>query len=162
MNVHLFGKVDSPCCRIWALNQTASGNIVKSVSRAKEAITDNFYVDDYLDSSHTVQEAIKVSNEVANDLSERGFRLTRWLFNDQQIVKAISSQEVSSTLINLYFDDVSIERSLGILWNPGTDVLQITTKYVSLNKRGILDCASSIFDPLGKLAPIILEPTLIV
>ena len=29
------------------------------------------------------------------------------------------TQEVSSTLINLDFDDISIERALGILWNPG-------------------------------------------
>ena len=55
MNVHLFAKFDSPCCCIWALNKTASDNIVKTVSRAEEAITDNFYKDDYLDSFHTVQ-----------------------------------------------------------------------------------------------------------
>ena len=60
MNVHLFAKFDSPCCCIWALNKTASDNIVKTVSRAEEAITDNFYKDDYLDSFHTVQEAINV------------------------------------------------------------------------------------------------------
>ena len=76
MNVHLFGKVDSPCCRTWALSKTASDNIVKIVSRAKEEITDNFYMDDYLYSIHTVQEAIKVSNDVTNALSEGGFRLT--------------------------------------------------------------------------------------
>ena len=60
MNVHLFGKIESPCCCIWALNKTASDNIVKIASRAEEAITDNFYMDDYLDSFHTVQEAQKV------------------------------------------------------------------------------------------------------
>ena len=57
MNVHLFGRVDAPCCCIWALNKTASDNIVKIARRTEEAITDNFYVDDYLDYSdsfHTV------------------------------------------------------------------------------------------------------------
>ena len=77
MNVKLFGKVNSPCCCIWALNKTVSDNIVKIISRAEEAITDNFYMDDYLDSFHTVQEAIKVSNVVANVLSEGGFHLTK-------------------------------------------------------------------------------------
>ena len=57
MNVHLFEKVDSPCCCIWALNKTVSDNIVKSPSRAEEAITDSFYMDDYFDSFHAVQEA---------------------------------------------------------------------------------------------------------
>ena len=48
--------------------------------------------------------------------------------------------------------------------NPGTDVLQIkvTAKDVPLTKRGILSYTSSIFDPLGILAPIILEPKLII
>ena len=162
MNVHLFGKVDSPCCCIWALNKSASDNTAKIVSRAEEAIPDNFYMDDYLDSFHTVQEATKVSNDVANALSEGGFRLTKWVSNDQQILKALPAQEVSSTLINLDFDDISIERALGILWNPGTDVLQIkvTAKDVPLTKRVILSYTSSIFDPLGILAPIILEPKL--
>ena len=82
--------------------------IVKFASLAEEAITDNFYIDDYLDSFHTVQEAIKVPNDVTNTLSEGGFRLTQWVSNDQQILKTLPSQEVSSKLINLDFDDISI------------------------------------------------------
>ena len=77
MNVHLFGKVDSPCFCIWALNKTASDNTVKKISRAEEAITDNFYMFCYLDSFRTVQEAIKVLNDVTNALSEGGFQLTK-------------------------------------------------------------------------------------
>ena len=89
MNVHLFGKVDSHGCYIWALNKTASDNIVKIVSRAGEAITDYFYMDDYLDSFYTVQEAIKISNDVANALGEGGFHLKKWVSNDQQILKVL-------------------------------------------------------------------------
>ena len=128
----MFGKVDSPCCCIWALNKIASDTIVKIVSSAAEAIADNFCMDDYLDSFYTVQEAIKIANDVANALSEGGFCLTKWVSNDQQILKALPSEEVSSTLITLDFDNISIERALGILWNPGTDALSIkvTTNYV--------------------------------
>ena len=84
----------------------------KIVNRAEKAITDNFYMDYYLDSFHTVQEAIKVSNNVCNALREGGFRLTKWVSNDQQMIKASLSQEVPSTLINLDFDDISIEKAL--------------------------------------------------
>ena len=54
------------------------------------------------------------------------------------------TQEVSSTLINLDFADISIERALGILWNPGTDPLQIkvTAKDAPLTKRGFLSYTS--------------------
>ena len=44
-------------------------------------------MDDYLDSFHTVQETIKVSNNVTNVLNEGGFGLTKWVFNDKQILK---------------------------------------------------------------------------
>ena len=74
------------------------------------------------------------------------------------------TQEVSLTLIKLDFDDISIERALGILWNPGTDPLQIkvTAKDAPLTKRGILSYTSWIFDPLGILVPTILELKLII
>ena len=104
----MFGKVDSPCCCIWSLNKTASDNIVKIVNRADEAITGNCYMDDYLDSFYTVQEAIKLSNDVTNTLSERGFRLVKRVTNDQQILKALPSEEIPPILINLDFDDISI------------------------------------------------------
>ena len=155
MNFQLFEKVDLPCCCIWAVNKTASDNTAKIISRAEEAITDNFYMDDYLDSFHTVQKAIKVSNDVTNALSERGFHLTKWVSNDQQILKALPAQEVSSTLINLDFDDISIETALGISWNPGTDVLQIkvTAKDVPLTKGGILKLVSTIFCQIFIFSP---------
>ena len=86
MNVQFFGKVDSPGCCIWVLNKTISHNIVKIAISAKESITDNFYIDDYLDSFHTLQEAIKVLNDVTNVLSAEGFRLTKWISNNQQIL----------------------------------------------------------------------------
>ena len=140
INVHLFGKADPPCCCIWALNKTASDKIIKIASPTEEAITNNFYMDDYLYLFHTVKDAIKVPNDITNALSEGGFHLTKWVSNDQQILKALPSQEVSSTLINLDFDDISIERALGIIWNPGTDALQIKViaKDIPITKRGIL------------------------
>ena len=72
-------------------------------------------MDDYLDSFITVQETIKVSNNVTNVLSEGGFGLTKWVFKDKQILKSSPSQAVSSTFINLGFGDISIERALRIL-----------------------------------------------
>ena len=87
MNVHLFRKVDLPCCCVWALNKTASDNIVNIVSRAEGAITDNFYMDNYLDLFYMVQDAIKMSNDVSNSLSKGGFHLTKWISNNQQIFK---------------------------------------------------------------------------
>ena len=50
------------------------------------------------------------------------------------MLKVLPSKEVSSSLIKLDFDNISIERALRILWNPGTEALQVkvTTKDVPL------------------------------
>ena len=79
-NVHLFEKFDSPCHRIWALNKTASDNIVKIVSCAEEAITDSFQVGIQRPANH----------------------------------KVLTISKTPSTLFNLNFDGISIERALGI------------------------------------------------
>ena len=36
MNVHPFGKVDFPCCCLWALNKTATDSITNIIARAKK------------------------------------------------------------------------------------------------------------------------------
>ena len=72
--------------------------------------------------------------------------------------------EISAVSVNLDLDDTSIKQALGILWNPKMDTLQIkvSDRETPMTKRGILSYTSSIFDPLGILSPIILEPKLII
>ena len=31
MNVHIFGKTDSPCCCIWGRNKTSSDDVIKII-----------------------------------------------------------------------------------------------------------------------------------
>ena len=61
MNVDSFGKVGSPCCYLWALKKTATDSITNIIARAKEAITEKFCMDDYLDSFNTQSEAMEIS-----------------------------------------------------------------------------------------------------
>ena len=118
MNVHLFGKVDSPCCCLWALLKTATDSITNIIARAKEAITENFYMDDYLDSFNAQSEAMEISQQVMAALKEESFRLTKWTSNDSHILGTLPLSEISAASVNLDPDDTSIERGLGILWNP--------------------------------------------
>ena len=164
MNVHPFGKVNSPCCCVWTLKKTANNSIPNIIARVKEAITENFYMDNYLDSINTQSEAMEISQQVMAALKEGGFRLTKWSSNDSQILDTLPLSEKSAASVNLDLDDTSIERALGILWNPKMDTLQIkvSDRETPMTKRGILSYTSSIFDPLDILSPIILEPKLII
>ena len=51
-----------------------------------------------------------------------------------------------------------MERALGVLWCPETDSFrfQVQLKDKPATRRGILSIASSIYDPLGFVAPVIL------
>ena len=67
------------------------------------------------------------------------------------------------TQFNLDKEDTSIEKALGILWNPHKDSLQIkvSKREVPLTKR-ILSYTSSIFEMFGILNPVILETKAII
>ena len=164
MDIHPFGKVDSPCCCLWALKKTATNSITNIIARAKEAITENFYMGDYLDSFNTQSEAMEISQQVMAALKQGRFRLTKWSSNDSWILDNLPISEISAASVNLDLDDTNIERALGILWNPKMDTLQIkvSDRETPVTKRGILTYTSSIFDPLGILSHMVLEPKLII
>ena len=166
MNVHLFGKVDSPCIANWTLKRTATDQLEFYDQSSIDAICDDFYMDDYLKSFQTSNEAIKTCHDIIEILLKGGFHLTKFVSNSRQILNALPPEDVSPKLtsIDLDLDDIPIERALGILWNPESDTLQIkyTPKPTPITKRGILTVVSSIFDPLGITAPSIIEPKLII
>ncbi|XP_057308490.1 uncharacterized protein LOC130646338 [Hydractinia symbiolongicarpus] len=159
MQVHLFGKVDSPCCANYALRQTSIDHDREIV----DAITKKFYMDDYLDSMKTVDEAASIAKTLTKALKSCGFRLTKWLSNSCEILKCFPN---TKTVINVNLDlnKLLTERVLGMLWNPNTDyfTFKVVNKPSPETKRGILSLTSSIFDPLGILTPFILEGKLII
>ena len=72
--------------------------------------------------------------------------------------------ERSPKIVNLDLDFISVERALGITWNLHKDMLCIkdVTKNVALTKRGLLSFTSSIYDSVGLIAHVTLEPKLII
>ena len=117
-------------------------------------------MDDYLDSFSEKDSAISTIKDVICILSTGGFRLHKWIANSREILLSLPVSEVSSKIVNLELDEIPIERALGLLWNPLNDLLQIkaVNKTLPTSKRGVFSFISSIFDPLGMLAPATLKP----
>ena len=80
MIVHVFGKVDSPCCTNWALRNTS----IDSELDVKNTIERNFYMDDFLKSLSNVDDLINLSKRVMSVLHCHGFRLTKWMSNSPE------------------------------------------------------------------------------
>ncbi len=65
--------------------------------------------------------------------------------------------------MDLDLDHLPIERTLGVLWNVDTDEFnyRVSMKETPMTRRGILSATSSLYDPLGFIAPFIIVAKLL-
>ena len=154
MNVHLFGKNDSPCLVNFAIIQIAKDKYDTDHIVAK-SIDENFYMDNFIKSGNSLETLIHTITSVTNTLSQYGFRLHKWISNNEYLLNKISESEKAST---------NQAKILGINWDIESDnrTLRAINKSFIPIKRGVLSVLCSIYDPLGFIAPCILEAKLIV
>ena len=144
MTVHLFGATSSPSGSNFALKKTALDNSSDFSHETVQTVLHNFYVDDCLKSLPTTNDAIQLSTELRELLARGGFRLTKWLSNDQEVLETIPESERATSVKALDFDNSLSERALGVQWNIQADTLgfNISVKDKPVTRRGILaiDC----------------------
>ncbi|KAL7827082.1 hypothetical protein SRHO_G00328000 [Serrasalmus rhombeus] len=161
MKVHLFGAISSPSCANFALQKTAQDNQHNYDKEVIETIQNNFYVDDCLKTADTEMHAIKLHKGLSDLCSTGGFKLTKWVSNSKKVLEVIPENERADMVKDLELDrkDPPIERVLGIQWNLEDDTFgfKVSVNRKPLTRRGILSTVSSIYDPLGFLAPFVLK-----
>ena len=156
---HVFGAKSSPTCANYGPKRVAIDNEDGFPSAAK-TIQNKLYLDDFIKSVETPQEAIKVFKQLQPLLSQHRFEMKKWITNSDVVTNAIPEdlRSISNT------KQVEVERSkesssvLGLQWTIIDDSLQVcrgTRKEVEtpITQRKILSLVSSMFDPLGLFAP---------
>ena len=93
MTVHLFGATSSPSCATFALQEAAKRFGRQDMSKAKEVILRNFYVDDCFFSTSTVKEGVSSIRSISHILEEAGFHLTKWMSNSVEILSAVPEKD---------------------------------------------------------------------
>lgn len=160
MTVHLFGAGSSPGCANFALKRIATDHEEEFGQDAANFVRDNFYVDDGLKSVPTVAEAVKLIESTRKLCTKGELRLHKFSSNSREVLETIPEDERAKGLKNLDLHQSSLpmERALGVQWCMETDLFQfrITLQDKPLTRRGILSTVSSVYDPLGYLAPFIL------
>ena len=160
MVVHLFGAISSLACANFALLKTAEDNKEHFPSDVISTLKRNFYVDDCLKSLPLETKAIAHVDSLRNLLSRGGFRLTKWVSNSREVLEAIPEVERSKKVRKLGArkDEPHIQRALGVQWCTESDKfgLNVCIKPRPPTRRGILSVATTVFDPLGFLAPFVL------
>lgn len=158
MSVHIFGAKSSPCCANKALRKTAQDNEDAYDSDVIQTVHRNFYVDDVLKSASSKERAINLATSLFQLLQEGGFHLSKFTSNSREVLASINAEDRADPKLDMDLDRLPIGRALGVYWDAETDTFGF--KFVPTSKpstkRGILSVASSLFDPLGFLAPLTL------
>ena len=159
MTVHLFGATSSPSCASFCLKQTAALSAENCSSQTIEAIQRAFYVDDCLMSVDTTEEAADLANELRNVLSSYGFRLREWLSNCERALLKVPEEDRCDKYKELSLERTTSQRVLGVHWDIVEDefTIKVDMPRKPCTRRGILSVSHSLFDPLGFVAPVLVE-----
>ena len=156
---HIFGSKDSPTCANYALQQTARDNR-NQFREAANSVENHFYMNDYLESSPTVNEATKKAQDLVEMLAKGGFKLTKFVSNVSSLVNNVDpkSQLPTDSTEKVLATDEETSHVLGLKWNHSRDTLVVsrgTTPDLNrpITQRIVLSLVSAVYDPIGLVAP---------
>ena len=107
-------------------------------------------MNDYIQSHDTVTNATKTVLQTIQSLQEGGFRLTKFVSNEPDVLKNIQTHD--------FEENSEIVRVLGQKWNLKSDTLimklvtDFSTDPTEYTQRKIFSLVCLIFDPLGILS----------
>ncbi|XP_068896106.1 uncharacterized protein [Tenebrio molitor] len=156
-----YGTACAPFLAVRSLQQLAHENIQKYPLASKIILRD-FYMDDLLTGTNSLNEAIQIRDEITSILKGGGFQLCKWASNCAELLpKSTDSSEISKFItLDLQADT----KTLGLLWNCATDKLKYNISDFSTNpvtKRGILSIIAQIYDLIGLISPIVVRAKII-
>ncbi|XP_017465833.1 PREDICTED: uncharacterized protein LOC108358846 [Rhagoletis zephyria] len=149
-----YGVAAASHLAVKSMQQTAKCPF-SSCKEAVAVILKDFYMDDLLTGASCKTEPKSLQQAVSGILKEGGFELRKWASNCAELNESISnaSQNIPHYMVN----DKDVN-ALGLIWNIEGDYFTFTVDLnrppAILTKRAFLSDASTIFDPLGLLAPV--------
>ena len=163
---HIFGSKDSPTCANYALKRTGSDN-QDAFPEAAKSVHRNFYMDDYLESSPTVEEASNKAKDLVALLAKGGFNLTKFVSNINHLPAELQqSGELAPTDEKVIPKPDESSHVLGLKWNHACDTLVVSrgtspATNKKLTQRVVLSAVSAVYDPIGLVAPFTVQARLL-
>ena len=155
-----FGDTSSPCEAIYVTRRTAKDH-GKGQEEAVRAINENLYVDDYLDSTETTEQAITKGRQVKEILANGDLHLRKWTSNVPEVASALGEEKKPEVdVVTNLVEHEPEKKMLGVKWNTETDELTfavVPIEHVTYTRRGLLSKLAGVFDPLGLASPFIIK-----
>lgn len=166
MTCLIFGAKSSPSSAIHIKN-TNTLRFSMVAPNAVITIIRNCYMDDYLASQATVEEAKNLVSKVSLINSEGNFFMHGWASNESCAVKHVADDKKLQDINPAQIGNRD-ERVLGLYWDRKSDKLAFNVGLRKIpvklldgttrpTKRELLRIIMSVFDPLGILAPFTLR-----
>ncbi|XP_045453765.1 uncharacterized protein LOC123663070 [Melitaea cinxia] len=157
-----FGIASAPYLAVRVLQQVTYDEGVNHPA-AVEKIINDFYMDDLMTGCQTVEECLKIKNEISSILGKGGFQLQKWASNSKEFMEKIGQrkeEKESRIKIGAGKESEAIQKVLGLTWNSSTDEIEYSVQLPQLEfpvtKRKVISDISRLFDPLGWIAPTII------
>ncbi|XP_045779881.1 uncharacterized protein LOC123877305 [Maniola jurtina] len=158
----IFGAASSPATAIYVMNKNAK-EYGKSFPEAVKAIEKNHYMDDYLQSFRTTEEAKQTAAKVKEIHEKASFHLKGWASNDARVI-----EEFREKIQNDSLELAKEKKTLGLRWLVKEDALAFNvglrnTSEELMNgrkiptKREVMSAVMSTFDPLGFATPVLIQ-----
>lgn len=143
------------------LRQLAMENKEQYLQAAK-VLESEFYMDDVLSGTDDLEKAIALQQQLTALLAKGRFSLRKWRANDARILIHLEEEGKSDNLLMLNKEESL--KTLGLLWNHKTDLLQYNVSEGSdrrITKRTMLSEIAQIYDPLRLIGPVLIVAKLI-
>lgn len=163
MTVHPFGATSSPSCANLALRQSITDSSDRFQKQVIDFVRECFYVDDCLFSVDTTSEAAKLVDQLRTITSQGGFHLTKWISNEYCVLETLPETELRTSDLQHRLQSGCTESALGVVWDVSKDKIRFDVKAFDGDptRRKILSFVASVYDPLGILSPLLLEPKIL-
>lgn len=161
MTVMTFGAASSPTIAQYVKNTNAE-RFAERLPQAAVAVQKNHYVDDWLQSCSSEEDAATLAKQVQEIQLAAGFHMHKWTSNRPKLLATLGIH--NATTEKTLQDNT---KALGIRWNTPTDSFLFDLQHVlperlqTPTKREMLRTVMSLFDPQGLVAHIAIVGRLI-
>jgi len=156
-----FGDKPSPDMASFVMLKMADDNEGENPSAATILRRDR-YMDDLIHSCSNPQSALDSIQELDRVLATGSFKIKEWLCSSEVVLKGlpkavdavvnVTPNEAANAETSINLDGEKGTKTLGVGWNPETDVISFDVKAINiekLTKRTVLSSISKLYDPLG-------------